>query len=29
MAEIFRKLKLTNRTQLLIFMLKGERHETN
>lgn len=27
MAEIFRKLKLTNRTQLLIFMLKGETHE--
>jgi two-component system nitrate/nitrite response regulator NarP len=24
MAEIFRKLKLANRTQLLIFMLKGE-----
>ena len=27
MAEIFRKLELTNRTQLLIFMLKGGTHE--
>jgi DNA-binding NarL/FixJ family response regulator len=29
MSEIFRKFGLTNRTQLLIFMLKGETHEKN
>lgn len=27
MAEIFRKVGLANRTQLLIFMLKGGTHE--